>query len=347
MKYSILALCQQEAKLEALNSRVEYRKCLFLFAIVLCELISSILTIILGIYSLYSAYVGYSEFHYHNSVKIANNITSNLTTSYDAPSHHSIPETKKWLMGFNYRIFHVAFGIPLVLAFSMVYTLMSYYVMVTKKSLNYNNPLKSVELAKFRLKKQNMIFINCVVVGDRAVGKTCLLESYTNSKFPKSYIPTIFDNFSANVLVDDKPLNMRLWDTSGASDYDSLRPLSYPEADAFLICFSLVSPSSFRNVKLKWDPEVNFHCASIPKILVGTKLDLRDDQDALSTLKRKRLTPVSHPEGVQMMREIGAMKYVECSALTNKGLKNVFNEVILSALKPRSCMKSKQNCKIL
>lgn len=94
----------------------------------------------------------------------------------------------------------------------------------------------------------------------RQVGSVCLLFlSFVSS----------FDNYSAPMVVDGISVSLGLWDTAGQEDYDRLRPLSYPQTDVFLICFSVASPSSFENVTSKWYPEIKHHCPDAPMILVG------------------------------------------------------------------------------
>ena len=156
----------------------------------------------------------------------------------------------------------------------------------------------------------NMKAIKCVVVGDGGVGKTCMLISYTKNVFLTEYIPTVFENYTVNVLVNNKPVSLTLWDTAGQEDYDRLRQLSYPQTDIFLICFSIASPDSLRNVCDKWYPEVKHHCPDTPIFLVGTKLDLRDDPNTILKLKAKSLSPVAYDQGLDMMTRLNAKKYL-------------------------------------
>jgi len=177
--------------------------------------------------------------------------------------------------------------------------------------------------------------IKVMVVGDGNVGKTCLLISYTTNSFPGEYVPTVFDNYNANAIVDGQPVNLGLWDTAGSEEYNTLRPLSYPGTDVFIICFNIFSPQSFEHVLKKWYPEITQHMDTKPPILlVGTKSDLRSKQSAIESLKVAGEEPVTYDMGVAMKQEIGAYKYLECSALTQEGLASVFEEAIRVVLFP-------------
>lgn len=175
-----------------------------------------------------------------------------------------------------------------------------------------------------------------------AVGKTCLLISYTTNKFPSEYVPTVFDNYAVTVMIGGEPYTLGLFDTAGQEDYDRLRPLSYPQTDVFLVCFSVVSPSSFENVKEKWVPEITHHCPKTPFLLVGTQIDLRDDPSTIEKLAKNKQKPITPETAEKLARDLKAVKYVECSALTQKGLKNVFDEAILAALEPPEPKKSRR-----
>eukprot|EP01112_Ceratiomyxa_fruticulosa_P013221 TRINITY_DN3700_c0_g2_i1.p1 TRINITY_DN3700_c0_g2~~TRINITY_DN3700_c0_g2_i1.p1 ORF type:complete len:195 (-),score=29.83 TRINITY_DN3700_c0_g2_i1:215-799(-) len=187
--------------------------------------------------------------------------------------------------------------------------------------------------------------IKCVVVGDGAVGKTCLMISYTSNSFPSDYIPTVFDNYSANVMIDGKPVNLGLWDTAGQEDYDRLRPLSYPQTDVFMVCFSIINPSSFENVSAKWCPEVLHHCPDTPIVLVGTKVDLREDKETLLRLRDRKQQPITYEQGMLKAKQVGALKYVECSALTQRGLNSAFETAIRAAISPKTLIKKPKNSK--
>lgn len=81
--------------------------------------------------------------------------------------------------------------------------------------------------------------------------------------------------------------------------------------------------------------------------MVGTKLDMREDKDTIEKLREKRMAPITYPQGMQMQKEIGAVKYLECSALTQKGLKNVFDEAIRAVLVPSKPVGRKKGCLLL
>ncbi|KAI7745556.1 hypothetical protein M8C21_031560 [Ambrosia artemisiifolia] len=171
-------------------------------------------------------------------------------------------------------------------------------------------------------------FIKCVTVGDGAVGKTCMLISYTSNTFPTDYVPTVFDNFSANVVVGESQ-----------EDYNRLRPLSYRGADVFLLAFSLISRPSYENISKKWISELRHYAPTVPIVLVGTKLDLREDKQYLSD--HPNVTPITTSQGEELKKTIGAAVYIECSSKTQQNVKAVFDAAIRVVLQPPKMKKKR------
>lgn len=78
----------------------------------------------------------------------------------------------------------------------------------------------------------------------------------------------------------------------------------------------------------QWYPEIEHHAPGVPIILVGTKLDLRDDPEVKEQLRQRKMQPIQYEQAVQVAKDIKAVKYLECSALTQRNLKSVFDEAI-------------------
>jgi len=178
--------------------------------------------------------------------------------------------------------------------------------------------------------------IKCVFLGDGAVGKTSLIVSYTTNGYPNEYVPTAIDTYDVVVHVDGEPVTFEMNDTPGQDDFDTLRPLVYPNTDVFLLCFSVVSPSSFTNIREKWIPEIKKSGSkSVPLILVGTQSDLRNDVNTRVELAKYKESPITEAESKKLCKDLNCESYIETSALTQHNLKEVFDEAIIYGLKGR------------
>lgn len=168
--------------------------------------------------------------------------------------------------------------------------------------------------------------VKIVVVGDGGTGKTCMLVTYATGKYPTTYVPTVFENYLTNVRASSgKMIELAIWDTAGQEDYDRLRPLSYPDTNVLLVCFSVDLPVSLENIVEKWIPEITLYCPGVPFILVGLKTDLRSDSETKARLARRGQHVVTAEEGKSCAKKIGAYKYMECSAKNRVGLADIFN----------------------
>ncbi|VEU19689.1 DEKNAAC100862 [Brettanomyces naardenensis] len=192
-----------------------------------------------------------------------------------------------------------------------------------------------------------------VILGDGACGKTSLLNVFTRGYFPHVYEPTVFENYIHDIFIDGQQVQLSLWDTAGQEEFDKLRSLSYNDTDCVILCFSVDSPDSLQNVKNKWVGEVLEHCEGVKMILVALKADLRqtEEDDMIggsnnnvidaqqqqfgtsaynSDGQLKKL--VTYEQGLAVAKQIGAVRYLECSAIKKRGVNEVFTEAARIAL---------------
>ncbi|RMJ20926.1 GTP-binding protein rho3 [Aspergillus sp. HF37] len=139
-------------------------------------------------------------------------------------------------------------------------------------------------------------------------------------------------------------MELSLWDTAGQEEFDRLRALSYEDTHVIMLCFSVDSPDSFENVASKWTAEISENCPNVKLVLTALKCDLRKDEDL-----NDNPNAISFDRGLAKAKEIGAVKYLECSAVQNRGIRETFYEAAKVALevKPVGSKSSKQQCVIL
>ncbi|KYK58936.1 hypothetical protein DCS_00063 [Drechmeria coniospora] len=180
-----------------------------------------------------------------------------------------------------------------------------------------------------------------VLLGDGASGKTSLLNVFTRGYFPTVYEPTVFENYVHDIFVDNVHIELSLWDTAGQEEFDRLRSLSYDDTDLIMLCYSVESKDSLENVESKWVGEIADNCPGVKLVLVALKCDLReaDDYDVAEASNAadgeqpaEKGPIISYDQGLEVARRIGASRYLECSAMKNRGVNEAFTEAARVAL---------------
>lgn len=182
-----------------------------------------------------------------------------------------------------------------------------------------------------------------VLVGDPKVGKSYLTKTSESGIYPSSdYFKTACNYcHTPEVQMDSNTPNILIIKTAGNSDYDRLRPLSYKNADIFLLCFSVDSQASLDNITAKWLPEIKTHRPDLPYMIVALKKDLRTDNDDSDI--------ITYENGKEIANRIGANGYYECSSLETDGTKpnQLWKEVSIIVSKKQSSSQTQSCCIIL
>ena len=156
-----------------------------------------------------------------------------------------------------------------------------------------------------------------IVIGDPAVGKTSLLTKYAKNKFEEKYLPTVGINIlkqSIELEQENATINLMFWDVAGQPQFYMLHRPYFNGADGVLLVFDMTRSSTFSNVNNWWNSCIKFGLSGVPRILIGNKVDLKDE--------RKIILPMAE----HLSEKLGA-PYYETSALTGETVKDVFHKI--------------------
>lgn len=119
-------------------------------------------------------------------------------------------------------------------------------------------------------------FFKVLVVGDISVGKTSILEQFTNKHFEETYLPTIGIDFNVKTIkVDDtNKIKLQIWDTCGQERFRALTRSYYRNSHAIVLVYDITDRKSFENSKM-WLKEIEKYVdTDVLMVLVGNKTDL-------------------------------------------------------------------------
>lgn len=159
-----------------------------------------------------------------------------------------------------------------------------------------------------------------IVIGDPAVGKTSLLNNFIKKRFTKTYIPTVGVNILKYILQfetkegEKTEVNLMFWDIAGQPQFYMVHKPYYQGANGIILVFDITRSSTFSNVNNWFNEAVKFGLSSVPRIIVGNKIDLKDD--------RKIIVPMSE----HLSKKLNA-PYFETSAKTGVNVPKIFHKI--------------------
>jgi Ras-related protein Rab-1A len=154
-----------------------------------------------------------------------------------------------------------------------------------------------------------------LIIGDSAVGKSCLLIQFADQTFSENYVSTIGVDFKIRTMeLDGKSIKLQIWDTAGQERFRSITSNYYNGSHAIAIVYDITNRQSFENIR-KWMNDVqNLANPNFCKLLVGNKIDLEEK------------SVVRKGEGQQMADSLG-IPFIETSAKSTENVQELFTQM--------------------
>jgi len=169
--------------------------------------------------------------------------------------------------------------------------------------------------------------LKCVLLGETAVGKTCLIDRFVNNKFKPNFVSTMVGCYSSKDIFYEKlnrKIKFEIWDTAGQEDYRSINKIFYQNASVAILVFDITRKGTFEELKNYWYREVRDNSPQDCIIAIAAnKSDLYEYEE------------VSNEEGKQFA-EKEKILYKQTSAAKGIGINELFEEIGAELLKPEN-----------
>jgi Ras-related protein Rab-8A len=154
--------------------------------------------------------------------------------------------------------------------------------------------------------------LKMLLVGDSGVGKSCLLQRFSDGTFTHSFMPTIGIDFKVRTVpIEGKEIKLQLWDTAGQERFRTITAAYYRGGHGVVLVYDVTDQNSFSHIKI-WMKGIEQHASQgVNKILVGNKADM-DDKRVVST-----------EQGQELAEKYG-IKFYETSAKTGQNVDDMF-----------------------
>ena len=168
------------------------------------------------------------------------------------------------------------------------------------------------------------VVIKIALLGDPAVGKTSLINQYTQHRFKSDYQPTLGVNIIIKEFKIEKIniyVRLVLWDIAGQSKYDLSRRMFFQGCKGALFVYDMTRHSTFKNIEVKWLKDFQEFTEKNPiYLLIGNKMDLKDSKS------------VSTDVGKEFAEKINASDFIETSAKNGDNVENAFRKLVNQVL---------------
>jgi small GTP-binding protein len=161
-----------------------------------------------------------------------------------------------------------------------------------------------------------------VFLGESGVGKTTIISVFAHDEYSEEHAPTIGAHFSLQRMkLGDDEIRLKIWDTAGQERFRALTPMYYRDSHVAVLVFSVDQQESFDGLA-SWIEALKRDTQSMPAlIIVGNKVDLE---------------PVVSAKTCEAFAEENGATYAECSALTKKGIEELFVLIAQNGMKAKS-----------